>query len=266
MAEHPEAFDDMDEYDEHIEASRADGLNDEDLLEGEFITAEDDDILLDGEFISTTEDDGEVLVPAPPPEQSTSQALTSNVQELTPERVRQKRSSRLAVFPLALGLIGVGILLLVEEHVEDVELSVGVGAGIVILLGTLVLTNMFRFFLSGRRERGLFFLAVVMLMWGGVFALSSLNSETFPIVEFWPLTLAGVGVAFFFTFLFERSHQAGLIFPGILLLFISGLAFAVTLDVISQPILDAVADYWPLALTFIGITLLPAALQHANRH
>lgn len=195
----------------------------------------------------------------PPDEDEDLVEDPGRVRELMQETVRQKRGSRLAIFPLAMGFIALGSLLLAEGRVEGLEVSPG--AATVILIGALVLTYMFRFFISGRRERGLFFLAVVIICWGGVVALSSIDNETFPLEEFWPLTLAGVGVALFLTFLFERSHQAGLIFPGIILLFASGIAFLITLDIVEQPVLDTVADYWPLVISFIGLTLLPAALQ-----
>jgi len=78
------------------------------------------------------------------------------------------------------------------------------------------------------------------------------------------LALATVGMALFITFLFERSHQIGLVFPGIILLFASGVAFAVSLDVIDQKVLDIVADYWPLVLAFIGLTLFPSAVQRRS--
>ncbi len=183
----------------------------------------------------------------------------SRVNELLSVPIRQKHSNRLAIFPLAMGFITLGGLLLAEDRIE--ELDVTLPAATVIIVGALVLTYIFRFFTSGRRERGLFFLATVMMVWGIVIALTVLNSDEFEIAEFWPLILAGIGVAFFFTFLLERTHQVGLVFPGIILMFASAVAFAVTLEVINQSMLDTIADYWPLVIAFVGLTLLPTALQ-----
>jgi hypothetical protein len=53
----------------------------------------------------------------------------------------------------------------------------------------------------------------------------------------------------------------GLVFPGIRLLFASGVSFAVSLNVISDSVLKLIADYWPLVIAFIGLTLLPSAVQ-----
>ena len=183
----------------------------------------------------------------------------SRVNELLSVPIRQKRSNRLAIFPLAMGFITLGGLLLAEDRIEELEVTLP--AAIVIIVGALVLTYIFRFFTSGRRERGLFFLATVMMVWGIVIALTVLNRDEFEIAEFWPLILAGIGVAFFFTFLLERTHQVGLVFPGIILMFASAVAFAVTLEVINQSMLDTIADYWPLVIAFVGLTLLPTALQ-----
>lgn len=181
------------------------------------------------------------------------------VREIQPELIRQQRPGRLAISPLAFGLIGLGSLLLAENFVEELEITAG--AAITLLLGSFVLTTTFRFFESGRRQRGLFFMGVVLLIWGAIVALNVLREDKFPIDEFWPLTIAGVGAAFFITFLFERNHQAGLVFPGIILMFASGIAFLVTLDVIGQGTLDEVKDFWPLLAAVVGLLLFPAAFQ-----
>ncbi len=181
------------------------------------------------------------------------------VREIQPELIRQQRPGRLAIAPLAFGLIGLGGLLLAENFVEELEITAG--AAIIILLGSFVLTTVFRFFESGRRQRGLFFVGNVLLIWGGVVALNVLREDKFPLDEFWPLTIAGVGAAFFITFLFERNHQAGLVFPGIILMFASGIAFLVTLDVIGPDLTDGVKDFWPLIVAVVGLLLFPAAFQ-----
>lgn len=208
------------------------------------------------------DDEDDVEESEPVERETTISDDVSRVNELLSIPIRQKHSNRLAIFPFAMGFITLGALLLAESRVEGLEVTLP--AAIVIIVGALVLTYIFRFFTSGRRERGLFFLATVTIVWGGVIALTVLNTEDFEITEFWPLILAGIGVAFFFTFLFERTHQVGLVFPGIILMFASAIAFAVTLDVINQSVLDAVADYWPLVVAFVGLTLLPSALQNRS--
>ena len=262
-------------YDETLHAEDIEGGFDDQRLmtvEGEVVDEEDraydpdqthhlqrdDDGIPLTRRIQLPADEEEEELEASEPESDISDDLL-RVNELLSIPIRQKHSNRLAIFPLAMGFITLGGLLLAEDRIEG--LDVNLPAAIVIIVGALVLTYIFRFFTSGRRERGLFFLATVTIVWGSVIALTVLNSGKFEIAEFWPLILAGIGVAFFFTFLFERTHQVGLVFPGIILMFASAVAFTVTLGIIDQSVLDAVADYWPLVVTFIGLTLLPSALQ-----
>lgn len=212
------------------------------------------------EGIAMDNDVTEIALPEPSP--ATNAPSRNTIEEVRPERVRQRGANRLAILPMALGCIGLGVLLLAQEYVESLnELDISPAAATVILIGALVLTYIFRFFTSGRRERGLFFLSIVMLTWGSILALSIVNDERYPLTEFWPLLFAGVGIAFFFTFLFERSHQVGLVFPGVVVLFASGVAFLVTQNFINEDAKDIVADYWPLLIAFVGLTLLPSALQ-----
>lgn len=181
------------------------------------------------------------------------------LREFAPELIRQPSTGRLAVFPLSLGLIGLGLLLLAPQYIEGLKVTAGNAA--VIFTGALILTFFFRFFISGRRERGLFFLGLVLLLWGGVIAMTILASDEFPIQDFYPLLLGGVGIACFFTFLFERTHQIGLVLPGVMLIFASSVALTLTLDIITQETRDFITDYYPLLVTFFGITLLPAVLR-----
>lgn len=176
------------------------------------------------------------------------------------ELIRQKQGSRLPLLPLAFGLIGAGVLLLFSRITESIDITAGIG--LVIVLGALTLTNIFRFFESGRRERGLFFIAMTLFVWGILLALDTILVG-FVLADYWSLTLAGMGMAFVFTFLFERTHQTGLIFPGMILIFTSGVIIAVEQNLINQGIQNALSDYWYLLLAFLGLALLPTALQES---
>lgn len=261
-----------DETQQPAEEAQPDSVPDETLMEAEDSAAEDNIETVQGEVVEEFGEEEE-LIDEEAPAQAQPGAIirahaepspprSDRVEEVLSEAVRQKSGSRLAIFPLAMGFIGLGALLLIEDRVEGVKVTSS--AAVVILAGALVLTYLFRFFLSGRRERGLFFLALITIGWGALIALVSLEEESFTYEEFWPLALATVGMALFITFLFERSHQVGLVFPGFILLFASGVAFAVSLEVIDQKVLDIVADYWPLVLAFIGLTLFPSAVQRRS--
>lgn len=191
---------------------------------------------------------------------------SSNLPALRPQGVfqeeesyQQNASGRITALPLALGLIALGLLLLLQEQVEGFTVTLPVAA--LILIAALVLTNLFRFFASGRRERGLFFLALMALALGGMLALVSLAGETFQPVEWWPLTLIGTAGALLVTFIFEREHERGLLGLAILTLAAGGVALLVTLGTVPQELTDQTAKYFPLAIAFIGITLIPMALR-----
>src|SRR5690606_5780698 len=121
----------------------------------------------------------------------------------------------------------------------------------------------FRFFASGRRERGLFFLALVVLFFGGIVAAISVANTTVDIHQNWPVVIVGLGVAFLITFAFERQHERGLLSLAGLMFLSSAVAFLVTLEIIPHDVIDTVADYWPLISAFIGITLIPLALRRS---
>lgn len=221
----------------------------------------DDDVLgpdeeLDDEQVETRRirpDEDEFL------EAEDESEAPGGAEELPPEMVRQQVGSRWTILPLAFGFIGAGALLLAGNLNEDIE--VNAGAGLIIILGTLVLTNFFRFFESGRRDRGLFFVAIVLLLWGVLVGMDNITNDRFRIADYWTLLGAGVGFAFIITFLFERTHQVGLIFPGILLIVASGVGVMVTQELISQSFQDFLVDYMMLIVAFVGLSLIPVALQ-----
>lgn len=174
---------------------------------------------------------------------------------------QQTARGRLTAFPLAVGFITLGVLLLLEGRIEGFDVTLPVA--ILIMAAALVLTHLFRFFISGRRERGLLFLALVILTLGGVLALFSVAGDHFDPYEWWPLALVGTSAALFMTFVLERQHERGLVGLSILILVAAGVALLVTHEVISPKVTDQVADFWPLAIAFIGITLIPLTLRRS---
>lgn len=171
----------------------------------------------------------------------------------------QAARGRIVALPLALGLILLGVLLLAEPSLEGFEVTTPVA--ILILLAAIVLTNLFRFFASNRRERGLLFMALVILSLGAVLALMVAGGDKFPPDEWYPLVLVGVSTSFMLTYLAEKRHDRGLINVGLLMLLASALALMVTQAIIPDSILDTTADYFPLVIAFIGVTLVPLALR-----
>jgi len=174
---------------------------------------------------------------------------------------QQTARGRITVFPFAMGLITLGALLLAEPRVEGFDVTPAIAA--LIIIASLVLTNLFRFFASGRRERGLLFLALAVLSLGIVLAIISLSGNSVDVFEWWPLVLTGGAGALFLTWLFERQHERGLLGLAALFLVASGVALTVTLEIIPQDAIDQVGDYFPLLIAFIGLTLIPLALRRS---
>lgn len=186
-------------------------------------------------------------------------ATRDQMAEDQPEIIRQRQEGRLTLLPLALGFIGAGGLLLADRIIDDFTFKTG--WSLIILIGALMMTYIIRFFGSGRRERGLFFIAMVLLTWGSLVGLNLATDGDFSFNRFWPLFISGVGVAFILTFIFERTHQIGLLFPAILMIYSSGIAVLTTQDVINQQMQDAVLNYGALVVAFIGLTLIPTAIR-----
>ncbi len=184
----------------------------------------------------------------------------SGIEESEDKPFRQAARGRLVAFPFAMGLIGLGVLLLAAPEIEGFEVTPFV-AGLV-LIAAFVLTNLFRFFASGRRERGLYFLALVIVSVGAFLAI--LVNVPQADAQWWPLLLVGISLSFFITYIFERQHESGLIGVGLLVMLAAVIAFLVTLELIPQEFLDTVKDYWPLLVAFFGLTLIPLAFRRVG--
>ena len=236
------------------------------MAEEEFIPDEDEilDDLLDEDEEPAEPDESEV-----PEESPARSSILPAVRPTQPRSLeddedrafQQTARGRITVFPFAIGLITLGALLLAEPRVEGFDVTPAIAA--LIIAASLVLTNIFRFFASGRRERGLLFIALAVLSLGAVLAFISLSGDSFEVIDWWPLVLVGGAGALFLTWLFERQHERGLLGLAALFLLSAGVALTVTLEIIPQDTVDQVADYFPLLIAFIGLTLIPLALRRS---
>lgn len=176
----------------------------------------------------------------------------------------QNARGRITAMPFAASLILLGGLLLAQNYLENLAISWPIA--VLMLTVGLSLTYVFRFFISGRRERGTFFLALTLLSVGIALGVLVLMANSFPADEWWPLCIVAVGAATCLTWGLEREHERGLLGVGLLLLLSGSVALAVTLGAVPQTVLDHAADYFPLVLVFIGITLIPVGVMGASRH
>lgn len=186
------------------------------------------------------------------------QLVAGSVEQAEEKTYRQAARGRIVTFPFALGLILLGVLLLVAPEIEGFDVNLPVA--LMVMVAAFVLTNLFRFFASGRRERGLYFLALVLISFGVVLAVI-VNIPNADASEWWPLVLVGISLSYFLTFIFERQHETGLVGVGLLVMIAAVAALMVTAGVIPQDILDTAKDYWPLLIAFLGVTLIPLAFR-----
>lgn len=186
-----------------------------------------------------------------------------NLPESSEEQVYQQAvRDRISVLPLALGFIVLGILLLLRNQVEGLEITLP--AALLILLAAFVLTSLFRFFTSRRQERGLFFLALLGLLLGGVLALVNVLGLEVESLLWTPILLGSLGTATVLTALLARGRDAQMLRLGMLLLLGTGIALLVTQEIIPSTWVDSVVDYFPLLIAFVGVLLVPLALRRPS--
>jgi hypothetical protein len=164
----------------------------------------------------------------------------------------QRRSQVSTAIP-ALLMIGIGLLLLVKP----IELTLPITLGIV--LGALGAGLAIRFLLNARRERGLFFVGAIILLFIGLIA-AAIYSEI-DLAQIWPLSVSVIGLAMIVTFVFERSHDRGLLLPGLMLIVAGAVAVPFTMGILPSGILSNVALYWPVLLLLVALAALPRAVR-----
>ncbi len=172
------------------------------------------------------------------------------------QQFRQNRRAQVSTALPALLMIVLGAVYLISPAELTPALALGIG------VGALGVSLVARFLLNARRERGLFFIGLVVLGWVGVVAaLLSRDAQNVTLTQGWPLLLMVVGLAALLTFLFERNHDRGLILPGILFIVGSGVALLFTLQLVPGTTLRVVAAYWPLVFVLIALALLPRTFR-----
>lgn len=186
------------------------------------------------------------------------------------DRLRQPRAGRfrravrnqLGMLPLALLLLGMGGFLLARgqkvERLPDVDDQ----ALAIVAVLTVGFTAVFHALLSGRRERGLLFVGLWVLVTAGLIAGLLYFVESDPDVgQWWPLVLWSTALTLLLTYLVERTHDARLVLLAVVTLVAGITAYLVSSGEISDDTLDTAADYWPLVLAVIGVGLLPLVFR-----
>ena len=70
-----------------------------------------------------------------------------------------------------------------------------------------------------------------------------------------------MGLALIVTFVFERTHDRGLLLPGTVLIVAGLVALPFTLGLVTANILPVVAVYWPVVFLLIALALLPRVIR-----
>jgi hypothetical protein len=130
---------------------------------------------------------------------------------------------------------------------------------IIALCGGFALTLLARWLASGRWAMGALFFALLMLLTGGIFAYL-LTQGT--LITWWPLLLAGPGLAFLLTGVIVGESR--LLLPGVVIAVSSLAAMLVTNGALPAAALTTLAGLWPVALILIAILgLLPLVARRS---
>ena len=180
-----------------------------------------------------------------------------------PSRVMQYRVQRRAQYSMtlpALLLIAIGGLyvagLVAPESIQLTPLMALAAA-----IGAVALGLLARFLINGRKETGVLFISLVLVLWIALGALAV--TGLIDMLVNWPMAISAVGVAIIVMMAFIRER--GLLLPGLalivagvtLLMFMTG-----TVDVAS---VAQIAQYWPVLLILVALVFLPSAFRSRMR-
>ncbi|MEP7286404.1 MAG: hypothetical protein ABI947_11605 [Chloroflexota bacterium] len=169
------------------------------------------------------------------------------------EKQRLRRRTQFSTVVPALLLIGFGLVALLRPELITRMIIAEV------IAGTIFMSILLRFLFNSRRERGLFFIGALIVISAGIVALVVLDFIDF--AELWPVVIIAPGLAMILTFIFERSHDRGLLLPGLMLI-VAGVALLLfTMGFLDSSILPGIALYWPVLFLLLALALLPRAIR-----
>ncbi|HVO43392.1 MAG TPA: hypothetical protein VMT34_12245 [Aggregatilineales bacterium] len=170
------------------------------------------------------------------------------------DEFRSQRRSQVSTVIPALLLIGLGTLYLVTDLPFPEKIAAAVAA---LAFGLIV-----RFLMNARREPGLFFTGITLLLWLGVAASDPLFNVDF--LQAWPLLISAVGVGILLTVLFQRSRERRLLLPGFLILLAGIVLLPFTMGLFVDTVLPTIALLWPLVLVIPILVLLPRVIRRQS--
>ena len=188
----------------------------------------------------------------PPPAAADAEVHADLPRGARAAQFRQTRRLQVSTVVPALVLIGLGALYLINPAWLTAGLALGIG------VGAVGVSFVARFWLNMRRERGLFFLGLTILLWAGFVVAALIRGLT--LAHIWPALVIAIGLAALITFLFERAHERSLILPGIALIVAGGAGLALTLSFVPTDALNGLPNllaYWPVLPIILALLLLP---------
>ncbi len=188
----------------------------------------------------------------PPPAAADAETQADLPRSARAAQFRQTRRLQVSTVVPALILIGLGALYLINPAWLTPALALGIG------VGAIGLSFVARFWLNMRRERGLFFLGLTILLWAGFVVTALIRGLT--LSHIWPALVIAIGLAALCTFLFERTHERSLILPGIALIVAGGAGLALTLSFVPADALSGLQNwfaYWPVLPIILALLLFP---------
>jgi hypothetical protein len=126
------------------------------------------------------------------------------------------------------------------------------------------LGGLLQYFTGGRREDGLLFSGVAVVLTSAFFLAITLGALAWgDLGRLWPVFVLIGGVAFLAQWL-ARPSERGLLLPALLGLTVGGVALVFTLGLLNPAVTEQAARLWPLGLIVLGAGLLVSYLRYPN--
>ncbi len=116
---------------------------------------------------------------------------------------------------------------------------------------------------SGRQARGALFVALMIVLWGGLTAIFALEPSS-DVARGWPLYVITLGFAALLTFLGDRWRDRRMLAPGIILTTAGLIGLAITTGQVSTDFLDLARQAAPWVLIALALGLLPLAFRRVK--
>ncbi|MBX3080304.1 MAG: hypothetical protein KF716_01640 [Anaerolineae bacterium] len=180
-----------------------------------------------------------------------------------PSRVMQYRVQRRAQFSMtlpALLLIAIGGAYVVSLLAPD-TLQITPLMALAAALGATALGLLARFLINGRKETGVLFISLVLVLWIALGALAV--TGIIDLMVNWPMAISAVGVAIIIMMVF--IPERGLLLPGLALIVAGVTLLMFTTGTVDVASVTTIAQYWPVLLILVGLVFLPSAFRNRTR-